>query len=82
VAGAPAGGAHLACVLDCRNKARRMTITTRFGKKLKVPSTFQVKHQFLLWWLKNQAAKEAKVNGTAETTESAAPMHIHKTLLR
>jgi hypothetical protein len=43
-----------------------MTIISRFGKKLRVPSTFQIKHQLLLFWLKNQTAKEAT---EAETNE-------------
>ena len=36
-----------------------MTSGTRFGKKLRIPATFQLKHQFLIWRLKNQLAKEA-----------------------
>ena len=46
-----------------------MTITTRFGKKLKVPSTFQIKHQLLLFWLKDQVAKEV---AESETDEAGA----------
>ena len=41
-------------------------ITTRFGRKLKVPSTFQIKHQILLLWLKDQLAKEAAEHNAAE----------------
>lgn len=43
-----------------------MTITTRFGKKLKIPSTFQIKHQLLLFWLKDQLEKEAAEDEAAE----------------
>jgi hypothetical protein len=53
-----------------------MAGTTRFGKKIRVPSTFQIKHQLLLWWLKHQAAKE-----TAEAMEKnvgrPVAMHVH-----
>jgi hypothetical protein len=39
-------------------------ITTRFGNKLKMPSTIQIKHQLLLRWLADQSAKEAtEANG-------------------
>lgn len=64
MAGAATGGAHPAYTFDCRNKAELMTITARFGKKLKIPSTFQIKHQLLLFWLKNQTAKEAAEDKT------------------
>ena len=36
-----------------------MVITKRFGKKLKAPSTFEIKHHLLFFWLKNQVAREA-----------------------
>jgi hypothetical protein len=31
----------------------------RFGRKLTVPSTVEIKHQLLTLWLKDQTAKEA-----------------------
>jgi hypothetical protein len=36
-----------------------MVTNTRFGKKLKLPSTVQLKHQLLLRWLADQQEKEA-----------------------
>jgi hypothetical protein len=49
-----------------------MKITTKFGKKLRVPSTFQIKHQLLLFWLKNQKAKEAAEAKSAEMMAQAS----------
>jgi len=53
-----------------------MVTNTRFGKKLKLPSTVQLKHQLLLRWLADQQKKEAaelnerkvEVNESAERT--------------
>jgi hypothetical protein len=44
-----------------------MVITRRFGRKLKLPSTVELKHQLLLKWLADQTAKE-----TAEATVTNA----------
>jgi hypothetical protein len=43
-----------------------MVTATRFGRKLKLPSTVQIKRELLLCWLADQKAKEA-----AESVEAA-----------
>jgi hypothetical protein len=53
-----------------------MVTVTRFGKKLQAPSTFQVKHRFLLWWLKRQEAKEA-ADVHSKKGSQRAPMHMN-----
>ena len=45
----------------------------RFGRKLTVPSTVEIKHQLLMLWLKDQMAKEAAeaaVNDIGSATAS------------
>jgi hypothetical protein len=54
-----------------------MTGGTRFGKKLKVPATFQLKHQFLIWWLKHQQAKEAAEPDARVVPQVSMPMSVH-----
>jgi hypothetical protein len=45
-----------------------MMKTTRFGRKIALPSTVQIKHQLLLFWLKDQTEKEAaEAAANAET---------------
>jgi hypothetical protein len=51
---------------DNRCCGRPMVITTRFGRKLKLPSTVQIKRELLLRWLADQEGKEA-----AEVSEKA-----------
>jgi len=47
-----------------------MVTLTRFGRKLKVPSTVQIKHELLLRWLADQTAREA---AEAKRDESNPP---------
>ena len=46
-----------------------MVTAARFGKKLKLPSTVQLKHQFLLRWLADQTLKEEAEAKTAAWTK-------------
>ena len=50
----------------------------RFGKKLKVPSTVQIKHQLLLFWLRHQMAKESAEAVSDEELQVANPLHVHE----
>lgn len=48
-----------------------MVSSLRFGRKLKLPSTAQIKHQLLLLWLKDQTDKETAE--AAMSAETSAP---------
>ena len=58
----PSSGAPFDGTIDCHSDTEPMTTATRFGKKLRVPATFQIKYELLRFWLSNQAAKEAAEN--------------------
>jgi len=55
-----------------------MTNAVRFGKKVRVESTFQIKHRLLLWWAKSQAAKEAGEVAVAAEPAASRPIHVHE----
>ena len=58
-----------------------MTTTTRFGRKLKLPSTTQIKHQLLVMWLADQTEKEAaeaKEQKEQKADLASVPMHVHE----
>jgi hypothetical protein len=61
-------------------KGDQMATQIRFGKKVRVESTFQIKHRLLLWWLKNQRAKEGDAM-VGPVRHSPAPMHVHEASL-
>jgi hypothetical protein len=48
----------------------------RFGRKLTVPSTIEIKHQLLMLWLKDQVAKEA-AEAVAKDIGPSAASHRH-----
>jgi hypothetical protein len=49
-----------------------MVSALRFGRKVKISSTAQIKHQLLMLWLKDQTEKEA-----AEAATSAGTLAAH-----
>jgi hypothetical protein len=42
-----------------KGDAQMEILARRFGKKIKLPPTIQIKHQILLRWLEDQTEKEA-----------------------
>ena len=48
-----------------------MKNTMKFGRRLNLPSTVQIKHQLLTFWLKDQTEKEAAEARAG--TETPAP---------
>jgi hypothetical protein len=56
--GAADPGAAFPCGADRDCGGDPMVDLSRFGRKLKLPSTVQIKHQLLLRWLADQTAKE------------------------
>jgi hypothetical protein len=55
-----------------------MANAIRFGKKVRVESTFQIKHRLLLWWLKHHAAKEDSEGAEAANKTRARSAHVHE----
>jgi hypothetical protein len=71
-------GAASSRSIRCYGGGEPMVSITRFGKKLRTPSTFQIKHQFLIWWLKHQTAKEAAEGNIEKAARSTNKLHVHE----
>jgi hypothetical protein len=50
-----------------------MTNTMRFGRRLNQPSTVQIKHQLLMFWLKAQTEKEAVEAAASANSSGVKP---------
>jgi hypothetical protein len=57
-----------------------MVSLMRFGRKLKLPSTAEIKHQLLVRWLADQTAKEAAE--ASALASAAAPKAADPTIRR
>jgi hypothetical protein len=55
-----------------------MVSLMKFGRKLKLPSTVQIKHQFLVRWLADQTAIEAAEAVALDSTP--APVEADPTI--
>ena len=49
-----------------------MVNLARFGQKLRTPAPFQIKHQFLIWWLREQRDKESAQDAKRRQNQAAA----------
>jgi hypothetical protein len=55
-----------------------MVSLMKFGRKLKLPSTVQIKHQLLVRWLADQTAKEAAEALMTTAAPAAADLTMPK----
>lgn len=61
-------------------KVEHVTVAMRFGRKVRVEATVRIKHRFLLWWLKQQSAKEASQAALEANQIRSPPIHVREAL--
>jgi hypothetical protein len=55
-----------------------MVSIMRFGRKIRTPSTVQIRHQLLTLWLKDQVAKEAAEDDAEKAAQRINRVHVHE----